>query len=179
MEGEGSSIRPRARRRIARYLQPAIPDWASIMEVLVFALAAGLCFPMTDASADACTIPFKERGVEFLSGEELRREMVGNSITWEDDGIDFVEHYRSGTTEGEIVGLEGERPYLEAGRWRIVGDCFCLGFEDDPAGGECYTIGKKRDREAKRGAIAALVFYTADGRKEGPADLWLGNLVER
>jgi hypothetical protein len=134
---------------------------------------------MGDASADACAQPFKERGIEFLSGDELRREVVGNSITWEDDGVDFIEHYRSGTTEGEIVGLEGERPYREGGRWRIVADCFCLEFENDSEAGECYTIGRKRDREAKRGAIAALVFYTADGRKEGPADLWPGNLVER
>jgi hypothetical protein len=179
MECAGSGIRSRARRRIARHLQPAIPGWASIMEVLALALAAVLCFPMTDASADACAMPFKERGVEFLSGEEIRREIVGNSITWEDDGIGFVEHYRPGTTEGEIVGLEAERPYRDVGRWRIVADCFCLEFENDAEADECYTIGRKREREAKRGAIAALVFYTADGRKEGPADLWPGNLVER
>lgn len=147
------------------------------MAVLAFALAPGL--PMADASADACTRPFRERGIEFLSGDELHRELVGNSITWEDDGIQFVEHYKPGTAEGEIVGLEGEQPYREAGRWQIVADCFCLRFEDDAEEGGCYTIGRKRDRETKRGALAALVFYTADGRKEGPADLWLGNLVER
>jgi hypothetical protein len=147
--------------------------------VLALALAAGHCLPIGSASADACTRPSAESGIEFLSGDELRQEIIGNSITWEDEGVDFVEHYAAGTTEGEVIGLQGEQPYGEVGRWRISGDCLCLKFENDPAGAECYTIGQRRDREAKRGAIAALVFYTADGRKEGPADLWPGNLAER
>jgi hypothetical protein len=152
---------------------------ASLLAVLAFTVAAALFLPVAAARAAACMTPFKERGIEFLSGDELRRELVGNSITWDDDGIPFVEHYKPGGAEGEIVGLEGERPYREAGRWRIVADCFCLEFENDPEEGGCYTIGRKRDRETRPGALAALVFYTADGRKEGPADLWQGNLVER
>ncbi|MGH6921421.1 MAG: hypothetical protein ACREJ0_27410, partial [Geminicoccaceae bacterium] len=126
---------------------------------MAFTVAAGLCGPMAPANADACTTPFKERGIEFLNGDELRRQLVGNSITWEDDGVEFVEHYRSGTTEGEIVGLEGGRPYREAGRWRIVAGCLCLEFENDAEEGGCYTIGRKRDRETRPGALAALVFY--------------------
>jgi hypothetical protein len=156
-----------------------VPGRASLLAVLALTVAARLCVPTAPATADACTTPFKERGIEFLNGDELRRALVGNSITWEDDGIRFVEHYKAGTIEGEIVGLEGGRPYHEAGRWRIVADCFCLEFESEAEEGGCYTIGRKRDRETKRDAIAALVFYTADGRKEGPADLWQGNLVER
>jgi hypothetical protein len=152
---------------------------ASLLAALAFTVAAGPCLPVSAAGAAACTTPFKERGIEFLSGDELRRELVGNSITWDDDGVPFVEHYRPGSIEGEIVGLEAERPYREAGRWRIVADCFCLEFENDPEQGGCYTIGRKRDRETRTGALAALVFYSADGRKEGPADLWQGNLVER
>ncbi|MGH6917417.1 MAG: hypothetical protein ACREJ0_06900 [Geminicoccaceae bacterium] len=147
--------------------------------MLAFAVAASLVVSTAPASADGCTTPFKERGIEFLTGDELRRELVGNSITWEDEGLRFVEHYKAGTIEGEIIGLEGERPYREAGRWRIVAGCFCLEFENDAEEGGCYTIGRKRDRETRPGALAALVFYTADGRKEGPADLWQGNLVER
>jgi hypothetical protein len=172
----GPGIRARARRVGWRAHAVAL-DTVPIIAALALALAAG--FPMAAASADACTRPFKERGIEFLSGDELHDELVGNSITWEDSGIPFVEHYQPGTAEGGIAGLEGGRPYREAGQWRIVADCFCLEFENDAEGSGCYTVGKKRDRETKRGAIAALVFYTADGRKEGPADLWLGNLVER
>ena len=176
MGREGPGIGARA-GGIGWHTRAAVPVAASVIAVFAVALVAS--FPIADASADECTRPFRERGIEFLSGDELHHQLVGNSITWEDNGIQFVEHYKSGTAEGEIAGLEGGRPYREAGRWRIVADCFCLEFEDDAEEGGCYTIGKKRDRETKRGAIAALVFYTADGRKEGPADLWLGNLVER
>jgi hypothetical protein len=178
MGREGSGFRARA-GRIARYARRMMPHRASLFAVVAFTVAASLCSPMAAAKAAACTTPFKERGIEFLTGDELRRELVGNSITWDDDGIPFVEHYKPGSVEGAIVGLEGGRPYREAGRWRIVADCLCLEFENDPEEGGCYTIGRKRDRETKRGALAALVFYTADGREEGPADLWPGNLVER
>ena len=134
---------------------------------------------LPQASFAACTRPYKERGITLLSADELRRQLVGNSITWEDEGLDYVEHYRAGTSEGEIVGLEGGQPYRGKGRWRILDDCFCLEFADDFEAGGCYTIGRKRDREAKRGALAALIFYQADGRKEGPADLWAGDLTRR
>jgi hypothetical protein len=67
-----------------------------------------------------------------LSGDLLRKTLIGNTITGVENGESYVEYLRS---DGVISGLSGSEKY--SGRWRISGDQICFLYPKESQDWDC------------------------------------------
>lgn len=72
------------------------------------------------------------------SDDEIRRALVGNTISGEEDGETYAEFI---DPNGRISGEAGQERYT--GRWRIAGGQICLSYdiEDKPSEWDCSNVG--------------------------------------
>ena len=75
-------------------------------------------------------------GTRTLSGNEIRRVLIGNTISGVDDGESYSERLNP---DGTISGKSGSDSY--SGRWRITGNQICFWYEEDKSANEwdCST----------------------------------------
>jgi hypothetical protein len=84
--------------------------------------------------------------VRLLSADEIKNEIVGNTITGVDKGKAYTEYLKP---DGTISGLEQAGPYN--GAWRLEGDRICLSYDPDEEATskerqwDCWPIARKGD----------------------------------
>jgi len=109
------------------------------------ALVFGVCGPATSDD------------MRLLSGDEIRAEIIGNTVDGQ-MGTAFTEYY---SPDGAIKGLSGEGRY--EGRWSIEDDMLCFVYSE-PFG--CRRIGLSGD---------IVSYITEDGEADGSGTLLKGN----
>ncbi len=117
--------------------------------VCAAALAAALTFLVAP--------PLAADDTRILSGEEIRSQIIGNTV----DGLmgtAFTEFY---SPDGAIKGLSGEGRY--EGRWSIEKDMLCFEY-NEPFG--CRRIGLSGD---------TVSYITESGEADGSGTLLKGN----
>ena len=112
-------------------------------------VAAGLILLSVAVSAAA--------GPKTLTGDEIRSQIVGNTVSGE-MGTAFTEFYNP---DGTIRGSSADGAYQ--GKWHIDGDTLCLEY-DEPLG--CRKIALDGDK---------VTFVTEDGEVDGSGTLIKGN----
>ena len=87
----------------------------------------------------ACTSPSEQLvadGFTKMSGAEISRSLVGNSLDGEDSDGDYVIHYKSASTMA--ISYRGR---TESGVWRVQGDQYCRRWQTFGNGKErCVTF---------------------------------------
>jgi hypothetical protein len=63
---------------------------------------------------------------EWLSGQQIRDRLVGNTIAGVENGKDYVEYLRM---DGTISGRDANGDYT--GQWRIDNDQICFRYSED------------------------------------------------
>jgi hypothetical protein len=101
--------------------------------------------------------PAASDDMRLLSGEEIRQEIIGNTVDGQ-MGSPFTEFY---SPDGAIKGVSGEGRY--EGSWSIDKDMLCLVYSE-PFG--CRRIGLAGD---------VVSFITEDGEADGSGTLIKGN----
>jgi hypothetical protein len=74
--------------------------------------------------------------VTQLSGDGIVQRLVGNSVTWSEDGDCFVEYYGG---DGAVAGRKSGETY--SAKWRIDGDFMCFDYGPGSAN-VCWSLMK-------------------------------------
>jgi hypothetical protein len=69
-----------------------------------------------------------------LVGVAAWKELVGNSISGEEDGKPLVEHYFADGTVKSMLGSD-----ISTGKWALVGEAVCFQYPDEKEM-ECYRL---------------------------------------
>jgi hypothetical protein len=97
-------------------------EWTGLVTALaVFVACAG-------ASLSAAVAQDK------LTGTAAWSQLVGNSITGEEDGKTLVEYYAPDGTAKSMLGNE-----ISTGQWALVGEVICFRYGKDKDA-ECYKL---------------------------------------
>jgi hypothetical protein len=96
-------------------------------------------------------------GPKTLTGEEIRSQIVGNTVSGQ-MGAAFTEFYNP---DGSIHGSSGDGAYQ--GKWHIDGDALCLEY-DEPLG--CRKIALDGE---------TVTYITEEGEVDGSGTLLKGN----
>jgi len=96
-------------------------------------------------------------GPPTLTGDEIRSQIVGNTVSGE-MGTAFTEYYNP---DGTIHGSSADGAYQ--GKWHIDGDTLCLEY-DEPLG--CRKIALEGDK---------VTYVTEEGEVDGSGTLIKGN----
>jgi hypothetical protein len=91
-----------------------------VMAVALFIIGAGT---LSIASAQ-----------EKLTGTAAWNQLVGNSITGEEDGQTLVEYY---APDGTVKSMHGND--ISTGQWALVGEAVCFRYAGDSET-ECYKL---------------------------------------
>jgi len=91
-----------------------------VMAVALFVICAGT---LSIASAQ-----------ERLTGTAAWNQVVGNSITGEEDGQTLVEYY---APDGTVKSMHGND--ISTGQWALVGEAVCFRYAGDSET-ECYKL---------------------------------------
>jgi hypothetical protein len=70
-----------------------------------------------------------------LTGIAAWNQLVGNSITGEEDGKPLVEYYAPDGTAKSMHGNE-----ISTGQWALVGETICFRYGADKDSTECYKV---------------------------------------
>ena len=96
-------------------------------------------------------------GVTLMSEQEIRANIIGNSVTGYWQGEEFYEYL---APDGTIRGLSAGRPY--DGIWSISGTVLCWDYPSDGDG--CWTVSINGDQ---------LTYYTKNGEISGGVETLL------
>lgn len=119
------------------------------------ALAAGILLLAVSS------LPPQAQQAGYLSGDQIRARVVGNTIQGVHEGLGYFEYLRP---DGTIRGSRGlELVYV--GRWRLQGSAMCFSYDLIDWAQGCYQIRLNGNR---------IGFYK-DGEEEGVATLLSGN----
>jgi hypothetical protein len=88
------------------------------------------------ALVEGTSAPRAEAG--GLSGAEITKRVVGNTVTWSTNGDRFAEYYRP---DGVVLGQENETPF--SALWWIERDLMC--FDYARSGCVCWRVAVEGD----------------------------------
>lgn len=101
-------------------------------------LAAASMFGANASMADS----FETGGYYKMTGQEIHKALVGNSLDGTDRDGDYVIHYKN--TSKMRIQYQGRK---EAGVWRIKGNQYCRRWQSFGKGQErCVNFYRKGDR---------------------------------
>jgi hypothetical protein len=107
-------------------------------------------------SADVASKDVASNGPRVLTGEDIKKEIVGNSIIGIEKGETYVEYL---SPDGKISGLAESGFYR--GAWRVDGDKICVLYDPDEAGDpnantwDCEPMARKGENIYWSDSVAA------------------------
>ena len=84
--------------------------------------------------AQASPAPETAPAAQKLVGVAAWKELVGNSISGEEDGEPLVEHYAADGTVKSMLGSD-----ISTGKWALVGETVCFQYADEKEM-ECFRL---------------------------------------
>jgi hypothetical protein len=84
--------------------------------------------------AQVSSAPETAPAAQKLVGVAAWKELVGNSISGEEDGKPLVEHYAADGTVKSMLGSD-----ISTGKWALVGETVCFQYPDEKEM-ECYRL---------------------------------------
>jgi hypothetical protein len=84
--------------------------------------------------AQTAPAPETTPAAQRLTGVAAWSQLVGNSITGQEDGKTLVEYYASDGTAKSMLGNE-----ISSGKWVLVGETICFQYTDQKEM-ECYKL---------------------------------------
>jgi hypothetical protein len=108
-----------------------VPGMTVALVLLVSASSVSAQGPTRWAQAPAP--PETAPAMQKLTGVAAWGQLVGNSITGEEDGETLVEYYAADGTAKSMLGNE-----ISSGKWVLVGETVCFQYDQEEM--ECYKL---------------------------------------